>query len=49
RIIGRAGFTNAAYLTEVMFDGTTTVVFRNGLAARVEVDVAASIVRSHES
>ena len=44
RIIGRAGFTNAAYFTEVVFDGTTTVVFRDGLAARIEFDIAASIV-----
>lgn len=49
RIIGSAGFTNAAYFTEVAFDGTITVVFRNGLAVHVDVDVAASIVPSRES
>ena len=41
RIIGRAGFTNAAYFTKVAIDGTITVVFRDGLAAHVYVDVAA--------
>lgn len=49
RIIGRAGFTNATNFTEVVLDGTTTVVFRNGLAAHVEIDVAASIVPSRGS
>ncbi|GBE24871.1 hypothetical protein BMS3Bbin02_01153 [bacterium BMS3Bbin02] len=41
RMVGRAGYTNAAYGSSVTFEGTTTVTFKDGLVSLVEVDVRA--------
>jgi hypothetical protein len=45
RIIGSAGYTNAAYMTRVTFEGTTSVTFRDGLVTRVKVDVHATVAQ----
>ncbi len=49
RMVGRAGYTNAAYMTRVTYEGTTTVTFKDGLVSLVEVDVRATVEQGVEA
>lgn len=49
RIVGRAGYTNAAYSKGVTFTGTMSVEFNGGLVVRVDVDLRANLDQAAEA